>query len=101
MKNRNRLLSATAPHVTHDVEGSQYGKHSGICTCFIIPQHVLERFAKDKKLTEEQKRYFVDAAKLEQDWRKTRASTATSTAFPNSHGCYSSRPSTGWSKTAK
>ena len=76
MKNRNRLLSATAPHVIHDVEGSQYGKHSGICTCFIIPQHVLERFAKDKKLTEEQKRYFVDAAKLEQDWRKTRASTA-------------------------
>ncbi len=50
------------------------GKH--FCTCFIIPEAVLKRFAIDKKLTEEQRQYFVDAAKLEQEWRKTRASTA-------------------------
>ena len=76
MKNRSLPVSATAPHVVHPVEGSEYGKRRDICTCFIIPQHVLERFAKDRKLSAEQRQYFVDAAKLEQDWRKTRASTA-------------------------
>lgn len=76
MKNRNLPMSATAPHVVHPVDESQYGKRCGICTCFIIPQHVLERFAKDKKLTAEQRQYFVDAVRLEKEWRKTRTSTA-------------------------
>jgi len=48
----------------------------GCCTCFIIPERVLERFANDKKLTPEQRQYFADAAKLEQDWRRARTATA-------------------------
>jgi Zn-dependent metalloprotease len=55
---------------------SAIGTHSPLCTCCIIPQRVLERFAKDKKLTAEQRQYFVNAAKLERDWRRTRAATA-------------------------
>jgi len=46
------------------------------CTCFIIPESVLDRFAKDKKLTPEQRQYFADAVKLERDWRRARAATA-------------------------
>jgi Zn-dependent metalloprotease len=76
MKNRNLPKSVIAPPVEQQVEEFRYDKHFNICTCLIIPQHVLERFAKDKKLTTEQRRYFLDAVKLEQDWRKTRASTA-------------------------
>ena len=45
---------------------------SGRCQCFIVPADVLERFAKDKKLSEEQRKSFVDTAKLETEWRKTR-----------------------------
>jgi Zn-dependent metalloprotease len=44
--------------------------------CFIVPQKVMERFAKDKKLTAEQRQYFVDAVKLERHWRDARAATA-------------------------
>jgi len=36
----------------------------------------LERFAKDKKLTAEQRQFFIDAAKLEGDWRVARVATA-------------------------
>jgi len=49
---------------------------NGTCACFIIPESVLERFANDKKLTPEQRQYFVDAAKIEETWRKARVSTA-------------------------
>ncbi len=45
------------------------------CGCFIIPHHVLERFAKDKKLTGEQREHFANAAKIERDWRRVRAAT--------------------------
>lgn len=76
MKKRSFPISATASHVAYPEEESQYGTLSGICTCSIIPQHVLERFAKDKKLTAGQRQYFVDAVKLESDWRKARTSTA-------------------------
>jgi Zn-dependent metalloprotease len=37
---------------------------------------VLERFAADKKLSAQQRQYFVDAVKLEKDWRAARAATA-------------------------
>jgi Zn-dependent metalloprotease len=46
------------------------------CTCHIIPQHVLERFAKDKKLAPEQRKHFEDAAKIERHWRTARAAAA-------------------------
>ena len=42
------------------------------CQCFIIPTDVLERFAKDKKLTGEQRKSFADAAQFEKHWRKVR-----------------------------
>ena len=71
-----RPMSASTPCATERDEGLRHGKPFGTCACFIIPEQVLERFAKDKKLTAEQRQYFVDAAKLEQDWRKARVSTA-------------------------
>ena len=55
---------------------SMGGHDPGTCSCFIVPKRVLERFAKDKKLSAEQRRYFADAAKLEDEWRKTRAQRA-------------------------
>ena len=76
MKNRNHPESAIASHSEYSVDGAKHGRCCGLCTCFIVPQHVLERFAKDKTLTAEQRQYFVDAVKIEEDWRKTRASTA-------------------------
>jgi Zn-dependent metalloprotease len=76
MKNRTRPMSATETHVPRPGEAYRHDKRSDACTCFIIPQRVLERFAKDKKLTAEQRQYFVDAAKLERDWRAARVATA-------------------------
>jgi Zn-dependent metalloprotease len=46
------------------------------CGCAIVPKHVLERFANDDSLSAEQRSYFAAAVKLENAWRKTRASTA-------------------------
>jgi Zn-dependent metalloprotease len=43
-----------------------------MCHCFIIPLHVLERFAKDKKLSAEARKAFADAARFEKEWRKVR-----------------------------
>ncbi|MBN9122213.1 MAG: M4 family metallopeptidase [Planctomycetes bacterium] len=42
------------------------------CRCFIIPTDVLERMAKDKKLTPEERKPFVDTMKVEKEWRKAR-----------------------------
>jgi Zn-dependent metalloprotease len=42
------------------------------CHCFIIPHDVLDRFAKDKKLSAAQRKAFADAAKFEKEWRKVR-----------------------------
>ena len=55
--------------------------HPGACTCFIIPKKVLERFSRDKKLSAEQRRYFADAAKLEDEWSKSRAHVAKLTTL--------------------
>ena len=46
------------------------------CNCYIVPQRILEKFSKDKKLTAEQRQYFIDAVKIEEEWRKARASNA-------------------------
>ena len=75
MMNRIRPPSATETRVTGPRGAYRHGERCG-CTCFIIPQHVLERFAKDKKLTAEQRQYFVDAAKVERAWRNARAARA-------------------------
>jgi hypothetical protein len=47
-----------------------------LCTCFIVPPRVLERFAKDKKLSEEQRRRFADALTFERQWRRSRVAAA-------------------------
>lgn len=73
MKKRIRSISSPETSVSSPEEGYRYGEHRGGCTCFIIPQRVLERFAKDKKLSAQQRQYFVDAAKLEVDWRRARS----------------------------
>jgi Zn-dependent metalloprotease len=36
----------------------------------------LERFAKDKKLTAEQRQHFINAVKIEREWRNLRETTA-------------------------
>jgi Zn-dependent metalloprotease len=76
MKKGIRSISPPETSVSSSEEVYRYGEHNGGCTCFIIPQSVLERFAKDKKLTVEQRQYFVDAAKLEVDWRRARSAMA-------------------------
>ncbi len=43
------------------------------CQCFIIPKDVLDRFAKDKSLSEAERQSFADAANYEKEWRKARA----------------------------
>lgn len=42
------------------------------CDCFIIPKDVLERFAKDKSLSDAERKNFADAATFEAEWRKAR-----------------------------
>ena len=76
MKKRMRSTSSPETSVSSTEEGHRYGGHGVGCTCFIIPPSVLERFARDKKLSAQQRQYFVDAAKLEADWRKARTATA-------------------------
>lgn len=68
--NRRRLTEPNREPHAHRVH------HPGCCSCFIVPKRVLERFSKDKELSEELRRYFADAAKLEDEWRKTRVQAA-------------------------
>lgn len=76
MKNHIYPTSATKIGVAGAREADRHVEHVGGCTCFIIPEGVLERFAQDKKLTAQQRQYFVDAVRLERDWRRARAATA-------------------------
>lgn len=76
MTDRTRPMSATRTHRPSSGAALGHRDLAGLCTCFIVPQRVLERFAQDKKLSAEQRRYFVDAAKLERDWRAARTMTA-------------------------
>ena len=46
------------------------------CQCFIVPKDVLDRFAKDKALSDAERKQFADAAKFEKEWRKARAINA-------------------------
>jgi Zn-dependent metalloprotease len=71
MENRTKLISRTRSSNLSAEETPRHGEQSG-CTCFIIPPKVLERFAKDKDLSAQQRQFFIDAAKLEKDWRKAR-----------------------------
>jgi len=42
------------------------------CPCFIVPRRVLERFARDRRLSAAARRRFADAVRLEIQWRKVR-----------------------------
>ncbi|QEM11020.1 M4 family metallopeptidase [Mucilaginibacter rubeus] len=45
--------------------------HCG-CTCFIVPEKILKKLSRDEKLTDQERKYFADAAKFESEWRKSR-----------------------------
>ncbi len=62
---RNPTFTRPADHVGSDA-------HRRACHCFIIPHDVLERFAKDKKLSAAERKTFADAARFEKEWRKVR-----------------------------
>jgi Zn-dependent metalloprotease len=49
------------------------------CGCFIVPQEVLDRFAKDKKLSEATRKSFADTSDGEQIWRRLRAAHTVAT----------------------
>ena len=58
------------------------------CECQIIPKDVLDRFAKDKSLSEAQRKHFAAAAAFDSRWRKARtaigkASAAAENLLPN------------------
>lgn len=75
MNNASRAAAdwcSTYPQL-RDLESEIHGPG---CQCFIIPQDVLERFAKDKKLTAAQRKSFADAATFEKEWRKVRSHQA-------------------------
>ena len=80
MKNRINAMSTFETQVPGVGEQYWHDEHHDGYTCFIIPQRVLERFAKDKKLTAEQRKYFIDAAKHERHWRSARVAA---TEFTN------------------
>jgi Zn-dependent metalloprotease len=49
------------------------------CGCFIVPKDVLDRFAKDKKLSEATRKSFADTSDSEATWRKLRAAHSVAT----------------------
>ena len=50
MSKRSLIVSRRSSVVTQDGD-LETDAHGFGCQCFIIPQHVMERFAADKKLT--------------------------------------------------
>jgi len=79
MKNPTRSMLTTETHLPALRKVHRHDKHRGNCSCSIVPQYVLEKFANDKELTTEQRQQFAVAAKLERDWRRARAATANLT----------------------
>ena len=53
-------------------EKTWIGHHSCGCPCFIIPERVLKKFARDKKLSASTRKAFANAARFESEWRKAR-----------------------------
>lgn len=60
------------------------GEHGTGCSCFIVPERVLEQFAKDERLTDQQRQFFADAARLERAWRNGRTATAKAATMSQS-----------------
>jgi len=77
----------TARRAGDTEEAPRRGEQRGGCGCFIVPQKVLERFAKDKKLSAKERQHFADAVKIEREWRRAREANAqlahlTASALP-------------------
>jgi Zn-dependent metalloprotease len=66
------------------LDSANNGPNFAPCGCFIVPPRVLEKFSKDKKLSKNERQYFADAAKLENEWRKARTSIAKLTKLTKS-----------------
>ena len=69
---------STARQISHSHEGGNCLQQQAIpapcgCGCFIIPHKVLEKFAKDKKLSLETRKAFANAADFDKALRKVRA----------------------------
>src|SRR5262249_18278055 len=66
--NSSRINESLAANESNNSNGHPLG-----CPCcFIIPRHVLLRFAKDRGLSKETRTAFAAAAKFEPEWRKLR-----------------------------
>src|ERR1044072_2298843 len=42
------------------------------CTCHIVPKAALKRFAEDRSMPAEQRKYFADTMKIDNEFRKLR-----------------------------
>jgi Zn-dependent metalloprotease len=51
------------------------------CSCFIIPKAVLERLAKDKTLSADERKSFAEAVEFEAHWRKLRTLQTTASSY--------------------
>lgn len=72
MKNASGMVCGKGSRIIRHRDDLRPGAHGFCCQCFIIPGHVLKRFAKDKKLSAKARKSFADTAKYEKEWRKAR-----------------------------
>ncbi len=82
MKNSNRAISPSSlinPELAHRTHYS-----NSTCVCSIIPKNVLERFANDEKLTDEQRKSFANTVALEKMWRQMRVAKTKYTRLAQS-----------------
>jgi Zn-dependent metalloprotease len=75
MKSRISPVYTTETSAPGAEDAYRHSQHCS-CHCFIVPQSVLERFANDQQITDQERQYFINAVKLEQDWRRARTATA-------------------------
>jgi Zn-dependent metalloprotease len=72
MNKLSGLVSRRISTVTRHGDDVRSNAQGCACHCFIIPHKVLERFARDKKLSAEERKVFADAAQFDTEWRKVR-----------------------------
>ncbi len=72
MNKQSDVVSGKISTLTQNGGRVRSDAHGCACRCFIIPHDVLERFAKDKKLSTEERKTFADTLQFEKEWRKVR-----------------------------
>lgn len=82
MKNHSNFTPANPAFIPAMAAASNH--LHGICGCFIVPTNVLERLAKDDRLTAPQRKSFADTVALEADWRKVRVASSKLTRLAQS-----------------